>query len=255
MDKEIKAISIQILDKGFLVVGSVSPHTLGPMNVYSAACQTTEEVHEEVGKLLDNTIDEAPAEVPVAGEQKSATQTFSPAESVTSANRELAIQWLTDRGVEVPKGTRNPTIEKMIAESLGKVANKEEPAADQPPVVEPAAEEPQLAAPAESPTASPSECPMCSGTGKLLGTDVQCPHCGKDAPLDQNSILMAGSALLNAFSDKRNDIRAALAAGLAKVGVKSMREVKDFPAAWAALSEEISKAIAPAAEQGSDWEM
>lgn len=142
----------------------------------------------------------------------------------TQAARDAALAWLEREGVEIAPRTRNTTLERMVADVLTLLAEKEaefEPVAAAvaaapveehvatavAPVEEPVAavaaaapvEEPAVAAaPVEEPAFS---CPFCHGKKTLFGK-VPCSFCGKDK-VESSDIIAYANAAMNSLPEQR----------------------------------------------------
>lgn len=251
---KVKAIVIQKLTKGFIVQASASQHTLGPMNVWDGACATEGDVIFEVGKLLglggvDHAFKEEVREAikdavaPVADDQQPLAtveqKPFDPATDlpVTAENRDQVIDWLVERNIEPVKGVRNTTLTKMVEDELAKIAK-----AGSGEVVEPVVkEEPTPAVESvEQEIDTSFECKLCFGTSELPG-GAPCPHCAKGGDLTLEVVRNAGNIILNGDEAKREGVRKAIATACGTLGIKGLREVKDFNVAWKILHAEIAK--------------
>jgi hypothetical protein len=273
---KVKVIEITKLTKGFVVQASQSPHTLGPMNIWAGACATEGDVIFEVGKLLGLVDAEkppvtivaptpaavhaaihdaivAPSSTPPAAEQKP----FDPSTDlpVTAENRDQVIDWLVERNIEPVKGVRNTTLTKMVEDEVAK-ANA--------PVVEPEVVEPEAAAVEQETTVEPAkeeeeidtsfECKLCFGTSELPG-GAPCPHCAKGGDLTLEIVRNAGNIILNGDEAKRDGVRKAIATACGTLGIKGLREVKDFNVAWKILHAEIAKVFNTDKTETDEWVM
>lgn len=144
----------------------------------------------------------------------------------TQDARDAALAWLEREGVEIAPRTRNTTLERMVADVLTRLAEKEaefEPvaavaAAAAAPVEEPVAaaaaaaaapvKEPvavavaavAAAAPVEEPVAD-NTCPFCHDKKTLFGK-VPCLFCGKDK-VDSRDIITYANAAMNSLPEQR----------------------------------------------------
>lgn len=114
----------------------------------------------------------------------------------TQDARDAALAWLEREGVEIAPRTRNTTLERMVADVLTRLAEKE---AEFEPVAA-AATAATAAAPVEEPVAD-NTCPFCHDKKTLFGK-VPCLFCGKDK-VDSRDIITYANAAMNSLPEQR----------------------------------------------------
>lgn len=113
----------------------------------------------------------------------------------TQDARDAALAWLEREGVEIAPRTRNTTLERMVADVLTRLAEKE---AEFEPVAAAAAA--AAAAPVEEPVAD-NTCTFCHDEKMLFGK-VPCLFCGKDK-VDSRDIITYANAAMNSLPEQR----------------------------------------------------
>jgi len=253
---EIKSITTTILDEGYVIQTNGAE---GP--VATIACTEAGDVLNRLAAILnvDNAVSTPETETRVEVE---GGENEDPLVPVTSENREEALAFLAENGVEVKPRTKNNTLTKMIAAVRAKPEGGEssEPTGEEKTAGEEGTVKVELKEPAGT------VCPMCQGTKVLCPsseTPIDCSFCDgtgvSEDELSSQALRNMGNRVLNTAekgSVQHKALLSALQSGIKDAGYASLGDVTDDGVAKVCESvlSSLDKAFSPAKEEKDDEE-